>query len=190
MMKVIFIRHGATAGNAERRYIGTTDQPLTAAGEAEIRRRSYPKADLVIASPLTRCLQTAAIIYPHQQPLIIPDLREMNFGRFENLNYQDLRNNPDYQKWLDSGGAIPFPEGEHPNDFRRRCRAAFADVMKEINQQAESAAFVVHGGTIMAILSGFAQAPADYFSYMTENGGGYICRYENGTLKDTRKLFE
>ena len=189
-MKVIFIRHGATAGNAEKRYIGSTDQPLTAEGIATIRGRDYPAADLVIASPFARCLQTAAIIYPNQQPIILPDLREMDFGSFENLNYHNLQHNPDYQKWLDSGGATAFPEGEPPEDFRRRCRAAFAQAMEQVNDSVDSVAFVVHGGTIMAILSGFAQEPADYFSYMTENGDGYTCRYEDGILKDITKLFK
>lgn len=189
-MQVIFIRHGATAGNAERRYIGATDQPLTESGIAAIRGRSYPTADLVIASPLTRCLQTAAIIYPGKQPIIIHDLREMDFGKFENCNYRDLQHNPDYQKWLDSGGSIPFPEGEHPEEFRRRCREAFVKTMNEIEGSVNSVAFVVHGGTIMAILSGLTEDPADYFSYMADNGGGYTCRYENGTLKNITKLFD
>ena len=35
-MKLIFIRHGKTAGNLERRYIGRTDEPLCDEGIAEI----------------------------------------------------------------------------------------------------------------------------------------------------------
>ena len=27
-MEIVLIRHGATAGNIEKRYIGTTDEPL------------------------------------------------------------------------------------------------------------------------------------------------------------------
>lgn len=189
-MQVIFIRHGETAGNAEKRYIGSTDQPLTAAGAAAIGKRAYPDAEIVFASPLARCLQTAALIYPKQKPIIIPNLREMDFGLFENRNYDDLKNEPEYQKWLDSGGATAFPCGEHPEDFRSRCRAAFSQAMASLTAKTDSAAFIVHGGTIMAILSGFAQPPADYFSYMTANGNGYICDYQDGLLQNPRPIFE
>lgn len=189
-MKVIFIRHGETAGNAEKRYIGRTDQPLTTDGAATINSRAYPVTELVFASPLTRCLQTAALIYPTQKPIIIPDLREMDFGLFENRNYEELKNEPKYQKWLDSGGKTSFPGGEHPEDFSRRCRTAFSQAMANISRGTNSAAFVVHGGTIMAILSGFANPPGDYFSYMVKNGGGYICDYADGQLQNLLPLFE
>ena len=35
-MKIVLIRHGATAGNIEKRYIGTTDEPLCDTGTAQI----------------------------------------------------------------------------------------------------------------------------------------------------------
>lgn len=189
-MQVIFIRHGATAGNAEKRYIGRTDQPLSPSGAAAIRLRTYPAADLVFSSPLARCLQTAALIYPAQRPVIIQDLREMDFGQFENRNYQDLQHEQAYQKWLASGGNTSFPNGEHPQDFRKRCQKAFLQAMTSLVGQPHSAAFVVHGGTIMAILSRFAENPAAYFSYMTDNGNGYSCTYENGVLKNPQPLFK
>ena len=53
-MKLIFIRHGKTAGNLERRYIGRTDEPLCDEGIAEILGKEYPDADIVVASPMFR----------------------------------------------------------------------------------------------------------------------------------------
>lgn len=41
-MKLIFIRHGKTAGNLERRYIGRTDEPLCDEGIAEILEKNIP----------------------------------------------------------------------------------------------------------------------------------------------------
>ena len=64
-MKLIFIRHGKTAGNLERRYIGRTDEPLCDEGIAEILGKEYHDADIVVASPMKRCVQTAELIYPH-----------------------------------------------------------------------------------------------------------------------------
>ena len=51
-----------------------------------------------------------------------PLLKECDFGDFENKNYKELSGNPDYQAWIDSGGALPFPGGEDPEGFRNRCR--------------------------------------------------------------------
>ena len=35
MKEIILIRHGATAGNLERRYIGRTDEPLCEQGRLQ-----------------------------------------------------------------------------------------------------------------------------------------------------------
>ena len=36
MSEILFIRHGSTAGNLEKRYIGRTDEPLCEVGIAQI----------------------------------------------------------------------------------------------------------------------------------------------------------
>ena len=36
----------------------------------------------------------------------------MNFGAYEGKNYEDLKNDSYYQKWIDSNGTLPIPEGE------------------------------------------------------------------------------
>ena len=42
MKKLLFIRHGATAGNLERRYIGYTDEPLCdLPAEFQFQRASF-----------------------------------------------------------------------------------------------------------------------------------------------------
>lgn len=188
-MKIVFIRHGKTEGNLNKCYIGSTNQPLCKTGIEELKRHKYPQCGLVFASPLIRCTQTAEIIYPKQKPIIVPDLREMDFGDFENKNYEQLKNNPDYLKWLNNGGNSAFPGGELPADFKTRCVKAFENTINILPETNLTAAFVVHGGTIMAIMSNFCQNPADYYDYQTANGNGYVCNWENGKLKNYEKLF-
>ena len=62
--RIFLIRHGATPGNLEGRYIGRTDEALSAAGREDILRHQYPPVDLVFTSPMRRCRETAALIYP------------------------------------------------------------------------------------------------------------------------------
>ena len=59
-MTVYLIRHGQTQGNLERRYIGSTDQPLCPAGREALG--PLPPVDRVYASPLRRCRETAALL--------------------------------------------------------------------------------------------------------------------------------
>lgn len=55
-MEIVLIRHGATAGNIEKRYIGTTDEPLCDTGTAQIHEymsdRCYPQVQALYVSPL------------------------------------------------------------------------------------------------------------------------------------------
>ena len=67
--------------------------------------------------------------------------------------YEDLKDRAEYQAWLDSGGTIAFPEGEEQKEFRSRCVTGMLRQVDSVcKENVESAAFVVHGGTIMAVL--------------------------------------
>lgn len=185
-MKLIFIRHGKTAGNLERRYIGRTDEPLCEDGITELLARKYPDCDRVFASPMKRCIETAKMIYPDREIITCNDLCECDFGDFERKNYLELSNNADYQKWIDSGGALPFPNGDDPEEFKARCVRGFLEMIGQCD--GEAAAFVIHGGTVMAVFERFGIPKRGYYDYQVENGGGYIAEYDGAHLKITEKL--
>ena len=110
MKKILLIRHGKTQGNLERRYIGRTDEPLCEAGRAALEGRSYPACDILLSSPMVRCLETGEILYPGKQPEIVPDLRECDFGRFEGKTYAELCTDPDYQRFWTVTAPVRFPK--------------------------------------------------------------------------------
>ena len=173
MMRAVLIRHAATKGNTERRYIGVTDEDICAEGKAALLPH-YPDVKAVICSPAKRCIQTAGLIYPGITPVICEDMRECDFGSFEGKNYDDLNGDPDYQKWIDSGGKSVFPGGEDPMVFRQRSCEAFLNAAAEY----DDAAFIVHGGTIMAVMERFAVPSRDFYDYNINNGRGYICLFD------------
>ena len=127
-MKIVLIRHGATAGNIKKRYIGITDEDLCASGiesiHNNIKAGYYQEVQAVYVSPMKRCRQTAKLIYPEYKQHIVPDFRECDFGIFENKNYKELSGNGDYQAWIDSNGTLPFPNGESMDAFKSRCLEA------------------------------------------------------------------
>ncbi len=229
-IELAFIRHGKTKANDEGRYLGRTDEDLSEEGKRELLERKktgcYPKADMIITSPMKRCVQTAALLYPGLSALCVKEFREMDFGEFEGKNYTGLRGDDRYQAWIYSGGTLPFPGGESREKLIGRCRDGFAEMLAWLfagceekpdaeaepdteaepdadvepdadaepdagaEQGAEAkpgedagmpaektarvrVALIVHGGTIMALLSSYGAG--DYFDYQCSCGGGYRC---------------
>lgn len=175
-MEVLLIRHGMTAGNREKRYVGRTDEPLCAEGrQGLIQPEEYCSIQKVYISPMLRCVQTADLLFPDASKIIIENFRECDFGDFEYQNYLQLRDHPDYQKWIDSGGRCPFPGGESREQFQSRCAKAFQKVMTDAFQKKyEKIACVVHGGTIMSILDRFASDEGSYYDFQVKNGDGFL----------------
>ena len=64
-MEILFIRHGKTRGNLERRYVGRTDEPLLAEEEKRLESSEYRRfcPDVIYTSALLRCRQTAALLF-------------------------------------------------------------------------------------------------------------------------------
>ena len=177
-MELILIRHLKTPGNEKRQYIGSTDEALS---EQEVqnfvqkqKRKNYPPVQQVIVSPMKRCIQTAELIYPKNQVTQEELLKECDFGIFEGKTYEELKDKAEYQAWLDSGGTIAFPEGEDQKEFRLRCvKGMLCQIDRLCKENVESAAFVVHGGTIMAVLEQLAEDQKYFYHWQVENGGGY-----------------
>lgn len=192
-MRLIFIRHGKTKGNTQGRYVGRTDEPLLPESMEGLKKQaavpgdskeSFPQAELVFTSPMLRCRQTAEILYPGVLCLVQEGLEEMDFGDFEYKNYQELSGNQEYQAYIDSGGQIGFPGGEAPKAFKNRCCQAFLKAIQRAEEAGvHSAAFVVHGGTVMAVLEAFGEPQRSYFEWQIKNGA-----YIQGEYTDDGKM--
>ena len=196
MAELILIRHGKTAGNLLGRYIGSrTDEPLCDEGREGLAGKQLPEVERLYVSPMKRCVETAEILWPvfdRKKMQKVTDLRECDFGDFENKNYKELSGNGDYQAWIDSNGTLPFPNGESMDAFKSRCLEAFARIVEEVSGAEQEwiasgktgifrAGIVVHGGTIMAILEQYGYPKAAYFDYQVKNGCGYRLTPVEGT---------
>jgi len=132
---VLLIRHGLTAANRERRYMSRTDQPLCAEGARAVRmlglqyRRTLPIPDTVFSSPMTRCLETARLMFPAHRPRVVDGLRECDFGIFEGRTAEELSRDVNYRVWVDSLCEAPIPGGESPPAFEQRCVTAFLEAL-------------------------------------------------------------
>ena len=180
------LRHGQTRGNLERRYIGSTDEPLCPQGRKALESVRPPEADYLYVSPMLRCRETAALLYPGMEQEIVPGFRETSFGAFEGHTYEELKDAPAYQAWLDSAGAAPPPGGESKAAVRQRVTEAFLALAAR-HRPEDRIALVVHGGTIMTLLEAF-EAGHRFYDWQAPNGGGWRCRWRDGALTDVEKL--
>lgn len=196
-MRLILIRHFQTPGNLEKRYIGQTDEPLLESEELLeniAKKRDYlaeiGKVEYVAASPMKRCIQSASYLFPDQIPILKEQMRECDFGTFEGKNYEELKETADYQEWMESYGTLPFPKGESQEIFQARCVECFETMVEElIHQRCNLAAMVVHGGTIMSVLSYFDKKGRGFYDWQVENGGGYLVSLDEKAWKQGNKEF-
>ena len=184
-MRLLIMRHGSTAGNAARRYVGRqTDEPLSEEGRAAcLRAGNCPLVDTVYVSPLLRARQTAQLCFPHACLCPVPGLEEYDFGIFEGKSYRDMEHDQTYRAWVDGGCVGTCPGGESRAEFVARSNAAFASLLRRAAAYDEREVTVVaHGGTIMAAFSSFAHdAPGtdssgidDYFAWQVGTCEGYV----------------
>lgn len=85
-------------------YPGKAESSWRFLAEKDILKKPW----LLFISPMLRCQESAGILFPGKKAYPIEEWREMNFGAYEGKNYEDLKNDSYYQKWIDSNGTLPF----------------------------------------------------------------------------------
>lgn len=176
-----FIRHGAIDETLSGKYIGTTDVPLSDKGKMDLKKLDYeyryPGTQVVFTSPLKRCTETCRILYPEQNPLSIANLSECNFGEWEGKTAEELRNDPDFEKWLAGDNSVKPPRGESNADFTRRICRMFESIVEGLMKTGTTESVIVtHGGVIMTLLAVYGLPQAKPFEWTMDNGFGYSLR--------------
>ena len=174
-MEVILLRHGQTAGNLARRYIGRTDEPLCEVGITAICKAGpFPAVPHVYVSPMLRAKQTAALLFPNADQMVADGLREMDFGDFEGRSANEMSNDTAYRTWVEGGCASACPGGEDMGTYSTRVCAAFYEIVLNAIARAEQNVMIVaHGGSIMAIMCRCAKPQHDFYHWHVRNGCGY-----------------
>lgn len=195
-MRIWMLRHGTTAANAKRLYLGRTDESLSAEGAAAAREIGVsPTVQKVFVSSLRRTQETAKILFPNAEQIVLHELREMDFGVFEGRSADDMEHDEAYRAWVDTGCTGKCPDGESMEEYAGRVCACFAEVIEnESRCGAPEAVFVVHGGTLMSVFERFARPHVAYYDTIVKNLQGYTCvtaPSEDGlpfTLRDLRRV--
>ena len=182
-MKIHLIRHGVTEANAQKKYCGSTDLPLSSDGIRQLEilkaRNTYPEASLLFTSGLKRAEETLRLIYGDVPAVPIRDLREYAFGEFEMKTYEELKTDPRYIAWItDQEGIVACPGGESKKQAESRILRGFHT---HLIAAKEDCAAIVHGGTIVTILSHLFPNERDFYAWQPQPGLGYtLCRGSDG----------
>lgn len=176
-MKIILARHGETPWNAEGRYQGQEDIPLSAVGEAQAaaladRLRGLPVARAV-ASPLSRARRTAEIALGERAPMLTTDagLMEIAHGDWEGLLSAEIRERDGerLRAWREAPESVLMPGGESLQQVLDRAWPALARAMEGLGAD-DTLLLVAHDavnrvllcrilGLPLARLWSFRQAP-------------------------------
>ncbi|NLL62924.1 MAG: histidine phosphatase family protein [Ruminococcaceae bacterium] len=191
--KIHLIRHGLTEGNLEGKYIGHKDIPLCEQGIFELKRMKedmiYPDINTLFSSPLNRCLKTAEILFPKIKPIIIDDLIEYNFGEFEGLTADELKDKDTFKEWLSGGPDSAPPFGESNAQFGTRIANAFEKIIEGLMKTGVTeSAIITHGGVIMGIMSMFAIPELPMPEWLVPNGCGFTVRITPSLWAQIKKM--
>jgi broad specificity phosphatase PhoE len=152
MAELIYLaRHGMTQPNAEKRLIGSSNPPLNETGFAQAHALSDTFSRLnpekVYCSPRLRTMQTAMRALPDGAVSILEDLREVDFGEWENLTEEEImkRDPKGFAMMREKHEDFSFPGGEALRYFIARVERV-ADALK--GDPARSVVAFTHGGVI------------------------------------------
>lgn len=179
---IALFRHGLTADNEKRAYAGWLDSPLSVNGKKQLYETSgrTPGYQMLFTSDLTRCVETSKYLFPNGKPLLLPEFRELHFGKWEGKTHANLENDEHYQQWLEHPFTTIPPDGESFSDFTKRVDEGWKKVMEEMSSSIETrVSIVTHGGVIRYLLSRFAPVKKDFWDWEISNGNGYEMVFTN-----------
>ncbi len=153
---VTLLRHGESVGNAESRWQGQADFPLTARGRAQAQalaerwKREKAHFDHVISSPLTRAKETAEIIASalNLKVEFDPLWLERDNGEFSGLTAHEVRQNfshPEFTTPYDPVGL----DGEGDWELFLRAGQALHELLK---RPPAKYLIVSHGGLLNQVM--------------------------------------
>jgi probable phosphoglycerate mutase len=168
--RVLLVRHGQSEWNADGRWQGQADPPLTDLGRAQARHaaRALGTVDAMVSSDLQRAAETAAILSGELGvgPLVLdPDLRERDAGEWSGLTRIEIE-----QGWPGYLDDRRRPDGWEPDeDLFARATAALGRIHDLVGDGGEAIA-VTHGGLVY-LLEGHFGVP---FERLPNLGGRWV----------------
>ena len=163
LKELILIRHGELPEEYSGRFVGSTDAPLGQTGICDCKAlapiwKAKYAGSTVFVSPKARARESAELICGDCVFQIDDRLREIDFGKWENLTFAEIRERyPELcEEWMAHPDEIIFPDGESFPGFCRRV-SEFAAMLRGIAE--ERVTVVSHGGVLTRLIFEFLGLP-------------------------------
>lgn len=161
MRGLLLIRHPETLANQQRRYLGHSDSPCDPKALVAFMRVAERVAKLplarVLSSDLGRAFAAAAQIGELVHLPVEQDgrLREMNFGVFEGMTYEEVMSFDRLSavKWYENAMDRCPPRGETGRQVASRVRAVLCELRENAARTDRLFAVVSHGGPLRLYLA-------------------------------------
>ena len=200
LTKLVFIRHGITEWNKQRRYCGCKDIGLSSQGKAQaLRLRKRFKGfefERIYCSDRKRALQTCSILFGNgfgnRKPnhglaarsdfIKVKGLREIDFGVLEGLRHEEiLKKYPKfYKEWLADPYKGRIPEAEPMRVFKKRVHGAIKKIIQA--NRGKTIAVVCHGGVIGIFVSSLLKC-RNFWRYVPSAASVTVMEHKNNKLK-------
>lgn len=168
MRRLVVIRHGQTAWNAEHRFQGHTDTPLDETGRRQAKELATEVAPLqpglILCSDLQRARWTASPLASATGAVVVFDaaLREINLGAWEGLTHPEaeVRYPDEYDAWS-MGRPVRRGGGETEAEAGARAAAFISSRLAHPDAaKTDVVAVVSHGTVLRAALARLAEEDA------------------------------
>lgn len=185
---LFLIRHGETAWNAQNRFQGHQDSPLTAMGIAQAEAAAHYLRDYALtalySSDLPRTLQTAAPIAQVTGLVVLqePALRERNLGIFEGLTREEIaeRFTEDFARYKAREPEHIIPSGESLSQLHQRALAIMETLARR--HVGERIGIVSHGALLTTFLRHLNRIPLHLPSqFAIRNGSISRIRFDHAS---------
>lgn len=188
--RIYIARHGETEYNRLDIIQGSKDIDLNEAGQAQAQalaeRFTDISLDAVFSSTMKRARQTAEAVatLKNMEVTTYPELREMNFGDYEGLNYFDVED--DFlaikSEWEKGYFDKACQNGESPNDVWNRANPRCLNIFEK--NEGKNILMVLHGRLIRILFTQwFGWDLKQMNKFRTPNVSFNLLEWENQTIK-------
>jgi broad specificity phosphatase PhoE len=177
-VRLLLIRHGATACSVAQRYCGHHDPPLVPRGRAQAAklgpRLAAAGVVAVYASDRRRALQTAALALPGHAVVTDAAWREIDLGPWDGCTHEEVaaRWPAELAAWSRDRFHNPIPGGESGVQLLARVRDAVDRIVAA--RPEGPVAVVAHAGPIAALRCHLAGRPMPEYAWMLPELGEVV----------------
>lgn len=182
-LTLTLVRHGESEANVAHMLSGWMDVPLTERGRKELEELrgsvDYPKAEILFSSPLQRCRDTAAILFPDMEPIVSDRFKEIDFRTLEGTilhSKEEIRSY--FEDWV---ADRPRRDEETFTPVSRRMGVSLETTAHDcLEKGIRSATVVMHSGIMrVGVITLFGLPREDFNRMSVANGRGCVITFDD-----------